>query len=129
MEQSPEDTIYSEIPDIPISGSKVILQLFLKLFLTIRIYYLSSYSIFSSIEKSKKFAICTFTQESLTESKSSEEIIQQPLENYLEKNAEAFEDAVKNQNPMEIFNVELEQTVDQDQKSDAVNEETADAGK
>ena len=30
---------------------------------------------------------------------------------------------------MEIFNVELEQTVDQDQKSDAVNEETADAGK
>ena len=71
----------------------------------------------------------TFTQESLTESKSSEEIIQQPLENYLEKNAEAFEDAVKNQNPMEIFNVELEQTVDQDQKSDAVNEETADAGK
>ena len=92
--------------------------------MTIRIYYLSSYSIFSSI-----FAICTFTQESLTESKSSEEIIQQPLENYLEKNAEAFEDAVKNQNPMEIFNVELEQTVDQDQKSDAVNEETADAGK
>ena len=77
----------------------------------------------------KNFAICTFTQESLTESKSSEEIIQQPLENYLEKNAEAFEDAVKNQNPMEIFNVELEQTVDQDQKSDAVNEETADAGK
>ena len=54
MEQSPEDTIYSEIPDIPISGSKVILQLFLKVFLTIRIYYLSSYSIFSSIEKSKK---------------------------------------------------------------------------
>ena len=28
MEQSPEDTIYSEIPDIPISGSKVTLQLF-----------------------------------------------------------------------------------------------------
>lgn len=55
MEQSPEDTIYSEIPDIPISASKVILQLFLKVFLTIRIYYLSSYSIFSSIEKSKKF--------------------------------------------------------------------------
>ena len=65
----------------------------------------------------------------MTESKSSEEIIQQPLENYLEKNAEAFEDAVKNQNPTEIFNVELEQTVDQDQKSDAVNEEPADAGK
>ena len=54
MEQSPEDTIYSEIPDIPISGSKVILQLILKLFLTIRIYYLYSYSIFSSIKKSKK---------------------------------------------------------------------------
>ena len=81
------------------------------------------------MKNQKIFAICTFTQESLTESKSSEEIIQQPLENYLEKNAEAFEDAVKNQNPMEIFNVELEQTVDQDQKSDAVNEETADAGK
>ena len=81
------------------------------------------------MKNQKNFAICTFTQESLTESKSSEEIIQQPLENYLEKNAEAFEDAVKNQNPMEIFNVELEQTVDQDQKSDAVNEETADAGK
>ena len=81
------------------------------------------------MKNQKFFAICTFTQESLTESKSSEEIIQQPLENYLEKNAEAFEDAVKNQNPMEIFNVELEQTVDQDQKSDAVNEETADAGK
>ena len=81
------------------------------------------------MKNQKIFAICTFTQESLTESKSSEEIIQQPLENYLEKNAEAFEDAVKNQNPMEIFNVELEQTVDQDQKADAVNEETADAGK
>ena len=81
------------------------------------------------MKNQKIFAICTFTQESLTESKSSEEIIQQPLENYLEKNAEAFEDAVKNQNPMEIFNVELEQTVDQDQKSDAVNEEPADAGK
>ena len=129
MEQSPEDTIYSEIPDIPISESKVILQLFLKLFLTIRIYYLSSYSNLVALKNQKIFAICTFTQESLTESKSSEEIIQQPLENYLEKNAEAFEDAVKNQNPMEIFNVELEQTVDQDQKSDAVNEETADAGK
>ena len=81
------------------------------------------------MKNQKIFAICTFTQESLTESKSSEEIIQQPLENYLEKNADAFEDAVKNQNPMEIFNVELEQTADQDQKSDAVNEETADAGK
>ena len=81
------------------------------------------------MKNQKIFAICTFTQESLTESKSSEDIIQQPIENYLEKNAEAFEDAVKNQNPMEIFNVELEQTVDQDQKSDAVNEETADAGK
>ena len=81
------------------------------------------------MKNQKNFAICTFTQESLTESKSSEDIIQQPIENYLEKNAEAFEDAVKNQNPMEIFNVELEQTVDQDQKSDAVNEETADAGK
>ena len=81
------------------------------------------------MKNQKIFAICTFTQESLTESKSSEEIIQQPLENYLEKNAEAFEDAVKNQNPMEIFNVGLQQTVDQDQKSDAVNEETADAGK
>ena len=81
------------------------------------------------MKNQKIFAICTFTQESLTESKSSEEIIQQPLENYLEKNAEAFEDAVKNQNPMEIFNVELEQTIDQDLKSDAVNEETSDAGK
>ena len=129
MEQSPEDTIYSEIPDIPISESKVILQLSLKLFLTIRIYYLSSYSNLVALKNQKIFAICTFTQESLTESKSSEDIIQPPIENYLEKNAEAFEDAVKNQNPMEIFNVELEQTVDQDQKSDAVNEETADAGK
>ena len=81
------------------------------------------------MKNQKNFAICNFTQESLTESKSSEDIIQPPIENYLEKNAEAFEDAVKNQNPMEIFNVELEQTVDQDQKSDAVNEETADAGK
>ena len=32
MEQSPEDTIYSEIPDISISGSKVTLQLFFKAF-------------------------------------------------------------------------------------------------
>ena len=96
--------------------------------MTIRIY-LCSYSSLVALKNQKIFAICTFTQESLTESKSSEEIIQQPLENYLEKNAEAFEDAVKNQNPMEIFNVELEQTVDQDQKSDAVNEEPADAGK
>ena len=68
----------------------------------------------------------------MTESKSSEEIIQHPLENYLEKNASAFEDAVKNQNPMEI-NVELEQTLDPDQKSDANNRNliktTADLGK